>query len=396
MTSSHRSNSADTTNPAKHIMIVAGEASGDLHGADLAREILALDSSVKLSGIGGSGMAAAGVTILYDISRLAVMGIVEVISRLKDIRSAMKTLENQFETNRPDLLILIDYPGFNLDLARRAKKYNIPVLYYISPKIWAWREGRIKRIKKYVDRMAVILPFEKKFYKKHGFEVDFVGNPLLDQVHTAITSNEFKTQYGIEPDATVIGIMPGSRKQEIAKLLPLFMESALMLNEKIKKCVFLLPLASTLTEDDLNQHGVKDGRLDIRIIKENRYETMAACDAAMAASGTLTMELAILQVPMVVCYRVAALTHLLAKNFIKVEFASLVNLVAEKEVVPELLQQKATPENLYLEILPLLLNKEFRDAMKLELAHVGKQLGEPGGSKRTAGLAMEMLSGGQL
>ena len=182
MTSSHRSNPADTTNPAKHIMIVAGEASGDLHGADLAREILALDSSVKLSGIGGSGMAAAGVTILYDISRLAVMGIVEVISRLKDIRSAMKTLENQFETNRPDLLILIDYPGFNLDLARRAKKYNIPVLYYISPKIWAWREGRIKRIKKYVDRMAVILPFEKKFYKKHGFEVDFVGNPLLDQV----------------------------------------------------------------------------------------------------------------------------------------------------------------------------------------------------------------------
>ena len=394
MTSSHLSNSTDTDNPAKHIMIVAGEASGDLHGADLAREILALDSSVKLSGIGGSGMAAAGVIILYDISRLAVMGIVEVISRLKDIRSAMKTLENQFETNRPDLLILIDYPGFNLDLARRAKKYNIPVLYYISPKIWAWREGRIKRIKKYVDRMAVILPFEKKFYKKHGFEVDFVGNPLLDQVHTAITSNEFKAQYGIEPDAAVIGIMPGSRKQEIAKLLPLFMETALMLNEKIKKCVFLLPLASTLTEGDLNQHGVKDGRLDIRIIKENRYETMAACDAAMAASGTLTMELAILQVPMVVCYRVAKLTHLLAKNFIKVEFASLVNLVAEKEVVPELLQQKATPENLYREILPLLLNQEARDSMKQELFDVGKQLGAPGGSKRTAGLAMEMLSGG--
>ncbi len=393
MTLSHLSNSTDTTNPAKHVMIVAGEASGDLHGAVLARELLAMDSSMKLSGIGGAGMAATGVTILYDISRLAVMGIIEVISRLKDIRSAMKTLEKQFEMNRPDLLILIDYPGFNLELARRAKKYNIPVLYYISPKIWAWREGRITRIKKYVDRMAVILPFEKKYYKGHGFEVDFVGNPLLDQVQPTLTSNEFKIQYGIDHDATIIGIMPGSRKQEIAKILPVFMETALLLNEKIKKCVFLLPLASTLTEDDLNEHGVMDDRLDIRIIKENRYETMAACDAAMAASGTLTMELGILQVPMVVCYRISKLTHFLAKPFIKAEYASLVNLVAEKEVVTELLQQEATPENIYREILPLLLNQEARDSMKQELFNVSKQLGEPGASKRTARLAMEMLVG---
>jgi len=393
LTLSHLSNSTDTTNPAKHVMIVAGEASGDLHGAVLARELLALDSSMKLSGVGGAGMAATGVTILYDISRLAVMGIIEVISRLKDIRSAMKTLEKQFEMNRPDLLILIDYPGFNLELARRAKKYNIPVLYYISPKIWAWREGRITRIKKYVDRMAVILPFEKKYYRGHGFEVDFVGNPLLDQVQPTLTSNEFKIQYGIDHDATIIGIMPGSRKQEIAKILPVFVETALLLNEKIKKCVYLLPLASTLTEDDLNEHGVMDDRLDIRIIKENRYETMAACDAAMAASGTLTMELGILQVPMVVCYRISKLTHFLAKPFIKAEYASLVNLVAEKEVVTELLQQEATPENIYREILPLLLNQEARDSMKQELFNVSKQLGEPGASKRTARLAMKMLVG---
>ena len=391
MTLSHLSNSTDTTNPAKRVMIVAGEASGDLHGADLARELLALDPGLILAGIGGEGMAAAGVDILYDISRLAVMGIVEVISRLKDIRSAMKTLENRFETNRPDLLILIDYPGFNLDLARRAKKYNIPVLYYISPKIWAWREGRIARIKKYVDRMAVILPFEKKFYQGHGFEVDFVGNPLLDEVHTTLTADEFKIQNKIDPDATVIGIMPGSRKQEIAKLLPMFMQTALLLNKKIENCVFLLPLASTLTEADLQEHGVMDDRLDIRIIKDNRYETMAACDAAMAASGTLTMELAILQVPMVVCYRVAKLSHLLAKHFIKVEFASLVNLVAEKEVVPELLQYRATPENIYGKILPLLLDREARNAMKQELTHVAEQLGESGGARRTAMIALDML-----
>jgi lipid-A-disaccharide synthase len=382
----------DATNPGKHIMIVAGEASGDLHGAEFARELLAMDRSLTLSGVGGVGMAAAGVNLFYDVSKLAVMGIIEVFGRLKDIRSAMKILENQFQSNRPDLLVLIDYPGFNLELARRAKKYNIPILYYISPKIWAWREGRIKSIKKYVDRMAVILPFEKKFYEGHGVAVDFVGNPLLDQVHTTLTSNEFKSRYEIDNDATVIGIMPGSRKQEIAKLLPVFMQTALLLNSEIENCVFLLPLASTLTVGDLNEHVAIKDRLDIRIIKDNRYETMAACDAAMAASGTLTMELAILGVPMVVSYRLAMLSSVLAKLFVKVKYASLVNLVAEKEVVPELLQLKATSENIYRKILPLLVNRETRAAMKKDMAHVCEQLGKPGASKRVAKIATEMMT----
>jgi lipid-A-disaccharide synthase len=374
-------------------MIVAGEASGDLHGADLARQLLELDSGLTLSGIGGVEMAAAGVKIHYDISRLAVMGIIEVLSRLKDIRAAMKNLEYQFRINRPNLLILIDYPGFNLELARRAKKYNIAILYYISPKIWAWREGRINSIKKYVDRLAVILPFEEKYYKGHGLEVDFVGNPLLDKVKTSLLPEKFKSLYDIDHDASVIGIMPGSRKQEIAKLLPLFMQTALKLDKKIGKCVFLLPLAATLTENDLKDYGIMDSRLDIRIINDKRYEAMAACDAAMAASGTLIMELALLQVPIVVCYRVSQLTYLLTKSFIKVEFASLVNLVAERKIVPELLQNKATPENIYQEILPLLLNKETRNRMKRELAGVCKKLGEPGGAKRTAAIALEMLQG---
>ncbi|KPJ97706.1 MAG: hypothetical protein AMJ60_10495 [Desulfobacterales bacterium SG8_35] len=376
-------------------MIIAGEASGDLHGANLARELKMLDNGLELSGIGGVGMAGAGVNLLYDISKLAVMGIVEVLTRLKDIRAAMKILEERFRTERPDLLILIDYPGFNLELARRAKKYNLPVLYYISPKIWAWREGRIKRIKKYVDRMAVILPFEKMFYKRHGVDVDFVGNPLLDQVRATLTPAEFKDRYAIDPAAIIIGIMPGSRRQEIVKLLPLFMEAAVNLERKIKKCIFLLPLASTLTEDEIKKHIARDGRrLDIRIIKDERYEAMAACDAAMAASGTLTMELAILKVPMVVCYRVSLVSSMLAKPFIKVKYASLVNLVAEKEVVPELLQYKATPENIYKEILPLLLHKEAREAMLKELNLVCARLGGPGASRRTAKLALGMMAVG--
>jgi len=381
----------ESSNPGKHIMIIAGEASGDLHGANLARELKMLDNTLSLSGIGGTGMAGAGVRLYYDISRLAVMGIVEVISRLKDIRAAMNILEKQFKTEPPDLLVLIDYPGFNLELARRAKKYNIPVLYYISPKIWAWREGRIKSIKKYVDRMAVILPFEKKFYKGHAFEVDFVGNPLLDEVHVTKSPKEFKTRHQIDHDATVIGIMPGSRRQEIAKLLPLFMQTAIMLNSEIDKCVFLLPLASTLTEEELIEHGAQDDSLDIRIIKDERYEAMAACDVAMAASGTLTMELAILGVPMVVSYRLAMLSSVLAKLFVKVKYASLVNLVAEKEVVPELLQLKATSENIYRKILPMLKDKEARETMKKDLNRVCEQLGTPGASKRAAAIATDMV-----
>jgi lipid-A-disaccharide synthase len=375
-------------------MIIAGEASGDLHGAKLAGELLSLDPGLSLSGIGGTGMAAAGVRILYDVSRLAVMGIVEVISRLKDIRSAMRILEKQFEADRPDLLILIDYPGFNLELARKAKKYDIPILYYISPKIWAWREGRIRKIKKYVDRMAVIFPFEKDFYRAHGLEVDFVGNPLLDQIQTNMSPDEFRTMHKMDPEAAVIGIMPGSRKQEVARMLPVFLQTAELLQEKIGKCVFLLPLAATLSQDDLKAYGIESSGLDIRIIKEKHYEAMAVCDAAMAASGTLTLELAILQVPMVVSYRVSMLTYLLARPFIRVQYASLVNLVAGKEVVPELLQDKATSQNIYNEISGLVINNQAGDSMRQELVQVVKQLGAPGGSRRTAEIALEMMTEG--
>ena len=373
-------------------MIIAGEASGDLHGANLARELSGIDSGLHFSGIGGSGMAEAGVSLFYDISNLAVMGFVEILHRLKDIKTAMKIMENRLRIDRPDLLILIDYPGFNLDAARRAKKYNIPVLYYISPKIWAWREGRVESIKKYIDRMAVILPFEKKFYQGHGIEVDFVGNPLLDQVRAAMSQAEFKSLHAIESDATVVGLMPGSRQQEVAKLLPLFLETAHLINSEVKKCVFLLPLAPSLSEDDIFKQGGLDDRLDIRLVKNERYEAMAACDAAMAASGTLTMELAILKVPMVVCYRVSMLSYLLARPFIKVKYMSLVNLVAGKEVVPELLQKRATPLNIFRKLMPLLVSAGAKQTMQRELVQVNEQLGSPGASRRTAELAMAMLA----
>ena len=375
-------------------MIVAGEASGDLHGANLAREIRVLDPQVALYGMGGESLASAGVDVLQDIDNLAVMGLVEVLGRLGDVRQAMRRLTEQLAKRPPDLLILIDYPGFNLILARKAKQLGIPVLYYISPKVWAWREGRVKQIKQYVDRMAVILPFEKEYFRQHGISVDYVGNPLLDSVQTKYTKREFCELHGINPASTLVGLMPGSRRTEISRLLPLFLQVAGKLSGAIKNIVFLLPLAPTLTVEDMEKGGLHESNVDLRIIRENHYDLMAACDAAMAASGTLTLELAILNIPMVVSYKESPISYFLGRSFIKVRFVSLVNLIAGKEVVRELLQNMATPENIYQEMWRLLKNGEAQRNMRQQLAEVAGQLGGAGASNRTARLALEMIDGG--
>lgn len=370
-------------------MIVAGEASGDLHGAHLARALRDRLPSVVLSGMGGTEMAAAGVELLVDISNLAVMGIAEVISRLADIRSAMRTLEQQLEKQRPDLLILIDYPGFNLMMAARAKKLQVPVFYYISPKVWAWGGGRVKKIKRLVDRMAVILPFEEEFYRERGVAVCFVGNPLLDSVKCGMDRSEFLGKHGVDPHCTVIGILPGSRKMEVSALLPIFIAAAQRLTGK-RKTVFLIPRASTLTVADLDENGLAGCGLDYRVIAEDRYDLMASCDAVMAASGTVTLELAILNVPMVVAYRVSWFTYLIARMLVKVEYFSLVNLVAAAEVVPELLQDEVTPPRVSDEIERLLDNSQAAH-MRQQLAEVVSQLGGPGAAGRTADLALELI-----
>ncbi|MCF6290031.1 MAG: lipid-A-disaccharide synthase [Desulfobacterales bacterium] len=378
---------------AARVMIVAGEASGDQHGAILARELRDLAPDCALSGMGGREMAGAGVDILVDINDLAVMGLVEVLGQLGKIRRAMRVLEQRLRQQPPALLVLIDYPGFNLILARKAHKLNIPVLYYISPKVWAWRQGRIKKIKKYVDRMAVILPFEEEYFRGHGMAVDFVGNPMLDSVATTMSGPEMRAELGIGPDRTVVGLLPGSRRQEIARMLPLFIAAAERIAPELNNPVFLLPLASTLGRADLDNHGLAGTRLDIRVSTEARYDLMAVCAAVLAASGTVALELAILNVPMVVSYRVSPLTYHLARHFIKVRYASLVNLIAGREVVPELLQNDATPEKLAAAITPLLLDETAHRKMAAELAGVRQQLGGPGASRRCARLILEMTGG---
>ncbi|MHB8987730.1 MAG: lipid-A-disaccharide synthase [Desulfobulbia bacterium] len=373
------------------IMIVAGEASGDMHGARLIAALKEQAPGAQICGIGGPELTRQGVEILYDASRLAVVGIVEVISHFRFIREAMRALEKRLREQPPDLLILIDYPDFNLILAKKAKRLGIPVFYYISPQVWAWRSGRVKTIKKLVDRMGVILPFEQEFYRKFGMNVDFVGHPLMDAVQPTRSREDFLHSLGIAPESTVIGILPGSRKREIAGMLPVFLAAAKRMQEQMTpKPVFVLPLAPTLSEEDLLDNGLAEAGVEVRVVRENRYDLMGACSAVMAASGTVSLELAILNVPMVISYRVSPLTYFLGRRLIKVQYASLVNLVADREVVPELLQDEAVPEKIAQATMRLIENQAERTRMLAGLAEVRERLGGPGASERSARLALNL------
>lgn len=377
-------------------MIVAGEASGDMHGARLVRAMLAENPELVFSGMGGRELASAGVEILYDAARLAVVGLMEVISHLGDILAARKILIHRMKSAPPALLILIDYPDFNLLLAAKAKKLGIPVFYYISPQIWAWRKGRAKKIGRLSDRIGVILPFERKFYAVQGITADFVGHPLLDGVKTTMTRDEFCLRYDIPTENTLIGLLPGSRSKEIANLLPDFLKCAEQIAKTLKKkCTFLIPRASTVSHSLLRKNGIAayETRLDLRVIDENRYDLMGACAAAVAASGTVVLELAILDVPTVVTYRVSPRTYLLGRLLVRnIEFFSLVNLIGERAILPELLQDQVTPAALAFELERLLTDSEYRGLILNGLAEVRQRLGEPGASTRAAAIALDILA----
>ena len=376
-------------------MIVSGEASGDMHGARLVRAMLERAPDLQFCGMGGPELDAAGVEILYDAHKLAVVGITEVIGHLGDIMAARRTLIKRMQEVRPALLILIDYPDFNLLLAAKAKKLGIPVFYYISPQVWAWRKGRTGKIGRLSDRIAVILPFEKDFYARYGITVDFVGHPLVDGVHTTMEKTDFLRQHNIPEENTIIGLLPGSRSREIRNLLPSFLQAAALLVGSInKKCTFLVPRAASIPESLLREHGLSDfcDRLDIRVISENRYDLMAACDAVVAASGTVTLELALLDIPAVVTYRVSARTYRIGRLLVRnVKYFSLVNLIGEKKIIPELLQDEVTPERIADELARMLTDQDVRKNILAGLAEVRNRLGGPGASERAAETALQCM-----
>jgi len=378
------------TGNTKQIMIVAGEASGDLHGGSLVRAMHRIDPTIRFYGVGGRMLKEAGVKLVEDSADMAVVGLTEVFSKLGMILKVMSRLKASMRKDRPDLVILIDYPDFNLSLAKAAKKYGIKVFYYISPQVWAWRKGRIGQIKKTVDKMAVILPFEASFYSKAGVNAEFVGHPLLDVVGTKYSRKEAMLKFGLKEGVTTVGILPGSRQSEVARLLPEMLRAAEIIEKKLKPVQFVLPLADTLNITFVSQM-ISQYPIKVEVIRNEVYDVMACADIAMVASGTATLETALMETPMVIIYKVSAPSYYVGKMVINVDHIGLVNIIAGKTVVPELIQDEASPEKIAAMVVDILSDSKRMADIKIELSKIRDMLGSPGAAERTARLAFEML-----
>ncbi len=373
----------------RRIMIVAGEASGDIYGADLALEALKLEPELHFFGIGGARMREAGVETLVDSAEMAVVGLVEVLKHFDVISSAFLKLKKILLNNPPELLILIDYPGFNLRLAKVARKAGVKVLYYISPQIWAWRQGRVRKIARLVDHMAVILPFELPFYEKAGIPVTYVGHPMTDMVNVTMGRDEAATSFTLDPTKKIVGLFPGSRKNEIERLLPVIIGSALKLKERFPEIQFILPLASTLKSEDIVPQLTAAG-LNVAITRERIHDMIRACDAVISVSGTVTLEIALVGTPMVIIYKLSPLTYQLAKRLIKVDNIGLCNIVVGETVVKELVQDQANPEEISAEIGRILSDATYKTEIVDKLGAVRKKLEHGGASANVARIALDL------
>jgi lipid-A-disaccharide synthase len=371
-------------------MIVAGEASGDKHGAKLVAALRALcpDSPFEFFGAGGDEMRQAGVETLVDAREVAIMGALEVARALPVFLRAFRRLRDAANERKPRLVILIDWPEFNLRLAKRLKRDGHRVIYYISPQIWAWRSYRIHAIKRYVERMLVILPFEKDYYERNGVEVDYVGHPLLDSAHVTATREEFCSRHALDPLKPIIALAPGSRHSEMKHILPPLIEAARRLNQWRPNFQFVLPLARTFTREEI---APQIGSTRLSVIEGETYNAMAAADLAVVASGTATLEAAIIGSPLIVVYRASQLNWRIFRPLINTPFVGMPNLIAGKEIAPELLQNDLTAENLTEVIVGFLSDPARLRQSRADLAEVRKKLGEAKASERAASKILDLL-----
>lgn len=368
-------------------MLVVGEASGDVHGANLVNALHRRDANLKIFGVAGEQLQRADFEMLFSVSKLTGMGLVELAGNFKNIWQAYRLLRDALKQRRPELLILIDFPDFNLRLARIAKSLRIPVLYYISPQIWAWRRGRVRQIAKSVDRMAVVFPFEVEFYRRHGVNVTFVGHPSLETVSAQQSRETVLARYGLDLTKKTIALLPGSRHAEVSRHLPTMLAAAAQLQATDKVQFFCLR-ASTIATGDLRQI-IAD--VNIPIVEQDRYEAVRAADLVWTASGTATLETALLTRPMVIVYRMSWLTYLVARLLVRVEHIGMVNLIAGKRLMPELVQGDFNPRRLIDETRRILNDNQLRLNMVEELTRLRERLGSVGAADRVAEIALGMM-----
>ena len=373
-------------------MLVAGEASGDQHAAKLVIALKKLNPDVRFLGMGGNKMREAGVELLVDSTKLAVVGLIEILAHYREIRSAFHHMKAAVRNQLPDLLILVDYPGFNLRLAATAKKAGVKVLYYISPQVWAWRPGRVKTIAQRVDIMAVILPFEVRIYDEANVPVRFTGHPLVDEAQPTMTRTQALANFQLEPTRKILGLFPGSRHSEIKRLMPVLLQSARILMTRFPDLQLILPIAPGLEREDFLPWLERD-TLPITLTQHAIYDVIQICDAIITASGTATLQIALLGTPMTIIYKIAPLTYWLARLLVNVEHVGLANIVAPSPPVKEFIQHHARPDLIADEITRLLTDRSYAKQMRRRLLEVRNRLGTDENSIDIAVLVNEMLAG---
>lgn len=376
---------------AFNILVTTGEASGDERAAPVIQALKQRFPDAEIAGSGGPALRALHFfNCLIPIEAISVLGLVEVFSRYKVLKKALSTIKNYIQSSKPRLVILVDFSGFNLRVAKWAKEEGAKVLYFVSPQVWAWPRGRIPLIQQYVDHMAVILPFEEAFYKKHNIPVTYVGNPLVNEIK-AVPSKLSYDFFKLNPDLKTVALLPGSRTGEIRRLLPIFLKAAEQLNQFIPKLQFVLPVASTISSAILGPY-LKQSSLKIHLIYEEHYALYKLCDAAICASGTVSLELALLQVPHLVAYKVSMLTYWIAKCFVNVDYIALCNLVAQRPIVKEYIQQDANVSKLTQELRGLLSEERYIHSMKGAMKGLEAVFGQHDVSREVVEIASSLLA----
>jgi lipid-A-disaccharide synthase len=391
MISTKKRNSGATEQmESKKILLVAGEVSGDLHGSHLVEAIHCIDPGIQFLGVGGEGLKRVGMKLLYHSQSLSVVGITEVFAKLGSILKALRTLKRSLEREKPDLVILIDFPEFNLLLARIARRRGIPILYYISPQIWAWRPKRITLIARLVKKMVVLFPFEVPLYEAAGVDVEWVGHPLLDIVKPTLSKEVAFQQFGLDPKRRTIGLLPGSRMHEVERLLPSLLASAHLLQKEIQDLQFIIPLAPGIPKTILSSQ-MKNIAVPVKVVEGFTYDVMNLSELLITASGTATLEGAILGKPMIIIYKVSFPSYWIGRALIRVDHIGLVNLLAEKEIAPELIQKDVNPQRIADEAFRILRDPILSRKMTESMGEVRQKLGEPGAAQRAARIVISLL-----
>jgi lipid-A-disaccharide synthase len=375
----------------KHIFIICGEPSGDLNAGHLAKAILEINPEIKISGVGGMFLRQTGATIYRDIKDLAVIGLFDVLKKLPSFFSLQTLILNKIKEDKPDAIILVDFSGFNLRLAKKINK-AIPVIYYVSPQIWASREGRIKTIKDYINKMVVLFKFEEEFYKSHAIEAAFAGHPLLDIVAPTMDKEAFINKFGISETKSTIALLPGSRKEEIKNILPVMLASAYIIQQKINNVRFVIAKSPQVDIDIYTRITAGYNDMDLRIIEGKTYDCLNIADFCLVASGTATLETAIMQKPFAVIYKMNLLNYLLYRPQVKIPYIGMVNIVAGKKIVPEFIQFGAYPKKISKQVLEILQDPDKIKQMKNDLVQVKSLLGENGASLRAAQIIIDFLN----